>query len=61
MLGRFLRLKPEDIESNRKLIHIRSSKGRKDHNTLLSEVALQTLREYWKKKKSGSGYSPKFE
>ncbi len=34
-----------------KLIYIKTSKGRKDRYTLLSDVALQTLREYWKKEK----------
>jgi len=50
-VGEVIRLRPEDIDSNRKLIHIRASKGRKDRYTLLSDVALQTLREYWKKEK----------
>ena len=46
-----IRLRPEDIDANRKLIYIRASKGRKDRYILLSDVALQTLREYWKKEK----------
>jgi len=50
-VGEVVRLKPEDIDANRKLIHIRASKGRKDRYTLLSDVALQILREYWKKEK----------
>ena len=49
--GEIIRLRPEDIDANRKLIHIRASKGRKDRYTLLSDVALQTLREYWKNEK----------
>ncbi len=56
--GEGVRLKLEDIDANRKPIHIRASKGRKDCYTLLSDVALQTLREYWKKEKNPrSGYS----
>ena len=51
-VGEVVRLKPEDIDADRKLIHIRASKGMKDRYTLLSDVALQTLREYWKKEKS---------
>ena len=43
--------KLEDIDTNRKLIHIRASKGRKNRYTLLSNVTLQTLWEYWKKEK----------
>ena len=50
-VGEVVRLKPEDIEADRRLIHIKASKGRKDRYTLLSDVALQTLREYWRKKK----------
>jgi len=46
-----IRFGPEDIDANRKLIYIRALKGRKDRYTLLSDVALQTLREYWKKEK----------
>ncbi len=46
-----VRLKPEDIDANRKLIHIRVSKGRKDRYNLLSDIALQSLKEYWKKEK----------
>jgi len=33
------------------LIHIKESKGRKDRYTLLSETALEILREYWRKYK----------
>jgi integrase/recombinase XerD len=50
-VGEVVRLRPEDIDANRKLIHIRASKGRKDRYTLLSDVALQILREYWRKEK----------
>jgi len=44
-VGEIIRIRPEDIDANRKPIHIRASKGRKDRYTLLSNVALQTLRE----------------
>jgi len=50
-VGEIIRLRPEDIDVNRKLIHIRASKGRKDRYSSLSNVALQTLREYWEKEK----------
>ena len=50
-VGEVVKLRPEDIDENRKLIHIRASKGRKDRYTLLSNVALQSLREYLKKEK----------
>jgi site-specific recombinase XerD len=47
-VGEVVRLKPEDIDSNRMLIHIRGSKGRKDRYTMLSKRALETLNRYWK-------------
>lgn len=40
-------LKPEDIDSDRMMIHIRSGKGRKDRYTLLSKSALTLLRGYY--------------
>lgn len=50
-VGEIVKLKPEDIDSKRRLIHIRGSKGGKDRYTLLSEIALTMLREYWKQHK----------
>lgn len=41
-------LKPEDIDSDRGVIHIRSAKGKKDRITLLSERMLKLLREYYR-------------
>jgi site-specific recombinase XerD len=51
-VGEVVKLKVEDIDSKRMLIHIKGSKGRKDRYTLLSEKALNILREYWKRYKS---------
>jgi len=45
-VGEVVRLKPEDIDSDRMLIHIIGAKGRKDRYTMLSEIALSALREY---------------
>ena len=45
-VGEMVKLKPEDIDSKRMLIHIRGAKGRKDRYTMLSETALNVLREY---------------
>jgi site-specific recombinase XerD len=42
-------LKPSDIDSERMLIKITQSKGRKDRYTCLSLNALELLREYYKK------------
>jgi site-specific recombinase XerD len=48
-VGEVVKLKPEDIDSKRMLIHVRDSKGRKDRYTILSDVALKTLKNYWEK------------
>lgn len=45
-VGEVVRLKLEDIDSKRMLIHVKQGKGRKDRYTLLSEIALQMLRKY---------------
>jgi len=44
-------LKISDIDSNRMLLKINQGKGRKDRYTLLSEVVLKELREYYKRYK----------
>lgn len=41
-------LKVSDIDSARMQIRIQNSKGAKDRYTILSETALQLLRNYWK-------------
>jgi len=50
-VGEVVRLKTEDIDSKRMLIHIKGAKGRKDRYTLLSEKALEILRAYWREYK----------
>jgi site-specific recombinase XerD len=50
-VGEVVKLKIEDIDSKRMLIHIKGSKGRKDRYTVLSEKTLEILREYWKQYK----------
>lgn len=47
-LGEVVRLRVEDIDSARRLIHIRQAKGRKDRYTVLSQAALEALRVYFK-------------
>jgi len=44
-----VRLRVEDIDSKRWMIHIRASKGRKDRYTVLSNVVFEVLKEYWNK------------
>ncbi len=45
-VGEVVKLRSQDIDSKRKLIHIKGSKGRKDRYTLLSDYALKVLKEY---------------
>ena len=46
-----VRLKVEDIDSRRMIIHIRQGKGCKDRDVPLSPKLLETLREYWRWRK----------
>jgi site-specific recombinase XerD len=46
-VGESVRLRIKDIDGKRKLIHIRSGKGKKDRYTLLSDTALTQLRGYY--------------
>jgi integrase/recombinase XerD len=46
-VGEVVRLKIQDIDSSRMLIHVVQGKGRKDRYTLLSEIALTQLRKYY--------------
>lgn len=50
-IGEVIRLKVNDIDSKRMMIHIRQGKGRKDRYTVLSDTALKILREYVKEYK----------
>lgn len=43
-----VKLRLEDIDAERNLIHIRGAKGRKDRYTMLSDVALEMTRRYLK-------------
>lgn len=47
-VGEVVRLKPEDIDSERGLIHVRQGKGRKDRYSLLAVQALDGLRIYFR-------------
>jgi integrase/recombinase XerD len=46
-VGEVVKLRVEDIDSDRKQIHVRQAKGRKDRYTLLSEITLEILRAYY--------------
>jgi site-specific recombinase XerD len=41
-----VRLRPEDLDEGRRLIHIRGGKGRKDRYTLLADAALAEVERY---------------
>lgn len=47
-VGEVVRLRVENIDSERKLVHVCQGKGRKDRYTLLSSFALEALRLYAK-------------
>jgi site-specific recombinase XerD len=48
-LGEVCRLRVENIDSARMLLHIRQAKGHKDRYAPLSPIALELLREWWRK------------
>ncbi len=50
-LGEVVRLRVEDVDPDRNLIHIRQGKRRKDRYTMLSQFALEALRKYARKYK----------
>jgi len=46
-VGEVVKLKRQDIDISRKLLNIRSSKGRKDRYTILSETVVNALTDYF--------------
>jgi integrase/recombinase XerD len=49
-------LKLDDIDSKRKIIHVRSAKGNKDRMVTLTPRLLQALRDYWKQRRPNGPY-----
>ncbi len=47
-VSELVRLRPQDIHSDRMLIRVNQGKGRKDRYTLLSPRMLEELRAYWR-------------
>ncbi len=56
-VGEVVRLKVSDIDSKRMQIRVTAGKGAKDRDTLLSPIALEALREYFRAFKPKSGFS----
>lgn len=50
-IGEAINLKITDIDSKRMVIHIKGAKGKKDRYTLLSDLFLNLLRDYYKQYK----------
>jgi site-specific recombinase XerD len=50
------RLRAEDIDSKRGLIHVRLGKGGKDRYVMLADRLLVTLREYWARVRPQGGW-----
>jgi integrase/recombinase XerD len=53
-ISEVLRLKPIHIDNQRMLIHVEQGKGQKDRFVMLSPKLLDTLRQYWRVRFSGS-------
>jgi len=45
-VGELVRLRPEDLDEDRRLVRVRGGKGGKDRNTLLARRALEVVRRY---------------
>jgi site-specific recombinase XerD len=54
-----VRLRIDDIDSNRMVIHIRLGKGGKDRDVPMCPRLLETLREYWRWKKPKTWLFPR--
>jgi site-specific recombinase XerD len=52
-LSEVSRLRVEDIDSARMVIHVRQAKGHKDRDVMLSPRLLAILRQYWKRQRPG--------
>ncbi|UCF04357.1 MAG: tyrosine-type recombinase/integrase [bacterium] len=57
-VGEVVRLRADDIDSDRRMIRVRMGKGKKDRYTLLSGVTLEVLRDYWTTYKPGRWLFP---
>ena len=55
-VGELVRLRTDDIHSDRMLIRVNQGKGRKDRYTLLSKRLLSELRSYWQQYRPIGGW-----
>ncbi len=53
-----VRLKPEDLDAERQLVHVRDAKGKKDRYTMLSGTAMKMLARYGKQVALGKWLFP---
>jgi integrase/recombinase XerD len=57
-VGEAVRLRPGDLDPERRLLFVRGGKGRKDRYTLLSERAVAAVREYLEREEVGPWLFP---
>ncbi|NMO95336.1 tyrosine-type recombinase/integrase [Paenibacillus lemnae] len=57
-VGEVVRLKPSDIDTERRILKVRQGKGRKDRFTILAESVFPLLEEYMVKYKTGTWLFP---
>jgi len=57
-LSEVIRLRVEDIDARRMLLHVRAAKGRKDRLVPLSPLLLDLLRGYWRQYRPGRWLFP---
>lgn len=55
-IGEAVRLRVEDIDGKRNLIHVRLGKGKKDRYVMLADRLLKALRSYWLRVRPQSGW-----
>lgn len=60
-VGEAVRLRPEDIDQQRRMIHVKSAKGRKDRYTLLSLTVMDCLKNYFIVKRSSPWLFPSYD
>lgn len=57
-ISEVLSLIPADIDSSRMLLRVKQGKGSKERFVMLSRKLLLSLREYWRKERTGNPVSP---